>query len=101
MGTTADAYRRHQTRFDTDRIRNYINTARKWIFERGFSPESAAVERLLEPLSLVPVQVCLLHLKYLRNLRIHPSLSERVFHSTIKIRLQPLLDVCARLAARV
>lgn len=67
MGTMADAQWRCKVRVDSERIHNYIKTARKWIFERGFGPESAAVERLLEPLSLVPVQVRVFPLAHIHS----------------------------------
>jgi hypothetical protein len=46
-----------KTRFDDQRRRDLISTARKAIYEQKFDVGSAAVERLLKPESLVPTSV--------------------------------------------
>jgi hypothetical protein len=60
MGSVLDMNRRQtQLRLsDVDRGRwTWVERARKFIFELGFSVNSAAVERVLAPTSLVPTRV--------------------------------------------
>jgi hypothetical protein len=46
-----------QARTDDARRRNLILTARKAIYQQNFDVDSAAVERMLKPESLVPTSV--------------------------------------------
>jgi hypothetical protein len=50
------------SRYRVTRARTYIGdvirTARRFIYDLGFNIDSAAVERLLKPNSLVPTLVC-------------------------------------------
>lgn len=45
-------------RVDDNQRRGTIVSARRLIYERNFSVNSASVEKLLKPLSLVPTLVC-------------------------------------------
>lgn len=70
MGTTVDDQHRNKLRVDNEHTRRDIKTARKWVFEKGYGPESAAIERLLQERSLLPIQVhpLLLFVSKLSNL---------------------------------
>lgn len=57
MGTKADMRRRQNTRQDTPWYRSMIETARRWIFDKGYLVGGAAVSRLLKPKSWVPTRV--------------------------------------------
>ena len=56
IGTKVDSIRRSQIREDDESRREQVERARGWIFERGYSVVSAAVERLLST-SLIPTRV--------------------------------------------
>ncbi|KAK6974093.1 GLOBIN domain-containing protein [Favolaschia claudopus] len=56
MGTKADMRRRQNIREDTPWYRKTIETARRWIFERGYLVAGAAINRMLKPTSLVPTR---------------------------------------------
>lgn len=60
MGSTVDQQRRSHIREDDEHVRNDINRARRWIYERGYAPEGSQIEALLASRSLIPVQVCLI-----------------------------------------
>ena len=58
MGTVNDMKNREKKqRLYNDRIADRVQTARQWIFERGYSVGGKAVGRLLEHGSLVPTVV--------------------------------------------
>lgn len=57
MGSKRDATRRQNKREDTSVVQTTIEKAREWIFERGYRIKSKMVDRLLEPLSLLPTRV--------------------------------------------
>ncbi|KAK7013429.1 GLOBIN domain-containing protein [Favolaschia claudopus] len=56
MGTKVDMRRRQNIREDTPWYRKTIETARRWIFERGYLVAGAAINRMLKPTSLVPTR---------------------------------------------
>ncbi|KAJ7119214.1 hypothetical protein C8R43DRAFT_901112, partial [Mycena crocata] len=56
MGTKADMRRRKNIRKDTPWYRQLINTARRWIFEKGFLVAGEAVNRILKKQSWVPTR---------------------------------------------
>lgn len=71
-------------RIDTPSRQQKVDMTRKWIFEKGLSVKSAAVERVLAPESLVPTRVLdqfsfPQHLTDLDFLRMHFLLA--CFHS--------------------
>lgn len=45
-------------RIDSLAVRQKIEVARRFIFEKGYGVRSAAVKRLLDAKCLLPVQVC-------------------------------------------
>lgn len=57
MGTRLGQKWRDNMRQDTHCLRNMLARARHLIFERGFGAGSAAIKRLLDAKSLLPVQV--------------------------------------------
>jgi hypothetical protein len=58
VGTTNDRRRREKlARKDDNRYKLVVSRAREAIFQRNFAVNSAYVERLLKPESLVPTQV--------------------------------------------
>ncbi|KAK7042827.1 GLOBIN domain-containing protein [Favolaschia claudopus] len=56
MGTAADMRRRQKIREDNAWYRRTIDTARRWIFEKGYLVAGAAINRILKPTSLVPTR---------------------------------------------
>jgi len=58
IGTKSDRKARAAlVRVDDDRHRNLISAARKAIYQQNYDVDSAAVERMLKPQSLVPTSV--------------------------------------------
>ena len=61
MGTTVDTQRHAKVRRDDEHTRNKIDNTCHWIFEKGLSTESAAIEHVLGSESLVPIRVGHIH----------------------------------------
>jgi hypothetical protein len=57
LGTKFDSQRRDEIREDDLNRKGDIEMTRSWIFEKGRGILSAAVERVLSPMSLVPTRV--------------------------------------------
>ncbi|KAK7063419.1 GLOBIN domain-containing protein, partial [Favolaschia claudopus] len=56
MGTVHDMQRRKKIRIDSAYRRQIVDTARRWIFEKGYIIGGAGVNRILKPHSLVPTR---------------------------------------------
>ncbi|KAK6985044.1 GLOBIN domain-containing protein [Favolaschia claudopus] len=56
MGTVQDMQRRKKIRIDSAYRRQIVDTARRWIFEKGYIIGGAGVNRILKPHSLVPTR---------------------------------------------
>ncbi|KAI0054412.1 hypothetical protein BV25DRAFT_1817100 [Artomyces pyxidatus] len=56
LGTHADRLRRMKPRVDDARRQDKVETTRRWIFERGYAIACKAVQRVLDPLSMVPTR---------------------------------------------
>jgi hypothetical protein len=57
LGTTADEQRRQHLRIDDEHRREDVETARRFIFEKGLGVKSAQVEALLKEESYTPTRV--------------------------------------------
>jgi hypothetical protein len=57
LGTRADEQRRQHLRIDDEHRREKVETARRFIFEKGFSVKSTKVESLLKDESYTPSRV--------------------------------------------
>ena len=91
--------RQQLARVDSKEIQNMVNRARRLMFEDGINISSVFIDRLLKPHSLVPTRVS----SFMSLIGNVPdlSVSECVFSSTPRTRIQLLSNVCSRFHARV
>jgi len=90
--------RQQLARVDSKEIQNTVNHARRLMFEEGINVSSVFIDRLLKPQSLVPTRV-----SSFTSLISNPdlSISECVFSSTPRTRIQLLSNVRSGSHARV
>lgn len=99
LGMEVDKKARQQlARVDSKEIQNTVNHARRLMFEEGINVSSVFIDRLLKPQSLVPTRV-----SSFTSLISNPdlSISECVFSSTPRTRIQLLSNVRSGSHARV
>ena len=66
LGTVRDQQVRSQRRIDDQNRRDKVTNARRWIFEAGYTVDSARVKEILGPGCLVPMHVsCSLYLLHI------------------------------------
>jgi hypothetical protein len=65
LGTTADEQRRQHLRIDDDHRREKVETARKFIFEKGLGVKSKNIESRLKEESYTPTRVRLIPFEFL------------------------------------
>lgn len=97
MGTKKDMRKRqnvHNVRVDSSWFQQKIEMVRSWIFEKGYSITSKAVDTIMKPESLVPTRVSLV-LKYIYILS-DSLLSTERFHQIAPLWAELLLYVCSR-----
>jgi hypothetical protein len=102
LGMEVDKKARQQLAWvDSKEIQNKVNHARRLIFEDGINISSVFIDRLLKPHSLVPTRVS--SFMSLISLSNDPdlSISECVFSSTPRTRIQLLSNVRSGFHARV
>ena len=100
LGMEVDKKARQKlARVDSKEIQNKVNRARRLMFEDGINVSSVFIDRLLKPHSLVPTRVS----SFTSLIGNDPdlSISECVFSSTPRTRIQLLSNVCSRSHARV
>ena len=100
LGMEVDKKARQQlARVDSKEIQNMVNRARRLMFEDGINISSVFIDRLLKPHSLVPTRIS----SFMSLIGNDPdlSVSECVFSSTPRTRIQLLSNVCSRFHARV
>lgn len=92
LGTKADDTRRNNIRVDSEMRQGMIATAREWIFKKGRSITSKAIDRLLN-FSMVPIRV-----SSSQNLGVSATNVpiECVLGSPLQSRIQLLSNVCCR-----
>ena len=99
LGMEVDKKARQQlARVDSKEIQNTVNHARRLMFEEGINVSSVFIDRLLKLQSLVPTRV-----SSFTSLISNPdlSISECVFSSTPRTRIQLLSNVRSGSHARV
>jgi hypothetical protein len=79
-------------RIDDIGRRSKVSTARKLIYEKDYAVDSAAVERLLKPQSLVPTSVSIRSCHY--DLSVRQSAVECLLRQAVSLRLQLIPNVC-------
>lgn len=84
-------------RIDTPAIQRLIEISRGWIFEKGLGVQSTAVKNKLDPISLLPIRVCLIN-SYMASCsitesinRVHSQSGSQYLVSTITLSSHPTL----------
>lgn len=80
-----------QKRVDTPELQELLARVRKLIFEKGARVGGAQIKRILEALSVLPVQVS--SYVHLALDSVAYCVLERIFYTTLTLWLQPLCHV--------
>ena len=97
MGTKIDIARRtSKARVDSKDIQDRLARVRVFIFEKGLSPDSMAVDDLIGAQSLTPTRVRSCSNRHCRDVQCLPTTTGSILYAIRSVRRQPLEDVCTR-----